>query len=278
MTWKNSISMNIGRSYCPDVNNLVIESNDKPASPIDAFYSSTNEILTKIDPVYFSTYSENITGLLLVGLISATENYFRDILGSILTICPTSQAHAADEKIQLGSMLWSQNDMHNRSAFEFMAFSSGENINKTMKNFTSYQIKTKGNWDAMLGEYDKLCELRHAIVHSGHIVAGKNAIKLGLKRNKQTLKVKFTYASLQDAGKVCTALIQAANNELFELLIERWAGDWRKLPSWDVAREVTLLKDIRDTFISKRDSDNKAIVNSRSQKELLTQLRAAFNL
>jgi len=278
MTWKNSACMSIGRSLCPDMNNLVSMAPASKSSAIDNFYVATTPTLTRIDPTFLSTYGDDISGLLFVGLVSSTENYFRDILGLILTICPCAQAHAADEKVQLGSLLWAENSLQNRSAFEFMAFSSAENIRKAIGNFAHYQIRKAGNFDVALKEYDKLCELRHAVVHSGHIVAGKNAIKLGLARTSKTLKVRLCYADLQSAGSVCTALVQAANTELFEVLVSRWAQDWRVLPSWQPAREMPALRKLRDGFLSKRDQANKTIPTSRTLAALMAELQTVFNL
>ncbi|QTN29970.1 hypothetical protein HZ993_09270 [Rhodoferax sp. AJA081-3] len=278
MTWQNSVCMSVGRVSCPDVNKLVVGVPSKKTSAIDNFYSSTSTTLTKIDPAFFVNYGEEIAGLLFVGLISSTENYFRDILGLTLTLCPIAQAHSADEKVQLGSLLWSEGNLQNRSAFEFFAFSSADNINKAIKNFVNYQIRSNGTLDLMLREYDKLCELRHAVVHSGHIVAGKNAIKLGLSRTKDPLKVRLQYAELQAAGSVCTALVQAANNELFEALVTRWAKDWRALPSWSPSEELALLKRIREAFLSQRDAKNNTIGNERSLKSLLSHVKTAFNI
>lgn len=278
MTWKNSACMSIGRALCPDVNNLVSTAPASRSSAIDNFYAATIPTLTRIDPTFLSTYGDDISGLLFVGLISSTENYFRDILGFILTVCPCAQAHAADEKVQLGSLLWAENSLQNRSAFEFMAFSSAENIRKAIANFASYQVRKTGNFDVALKEYDKLCELRHAVVHSGHIVAGKNAIKLGLARTSKTMKVRICYADLQSAGSVCTALVQAANTELFEALISRWAQDWRVLPSWQPVQERQTLKRIREGFLSRRDQTNKTISTSHTLASLMAELKTAFNL
>ena len=278
MTWKNSACMSIGRALCPDVNNLVSTTGSSKSSAIDNFYASTTPTLTRIDPTFLTTYGDDISGLLFVGLISSTENYFRDILGFVLTVCPCAQAHAADEKVQLGSLLWAENSLQNRSAFEFMAFSSSENIRKAVANFACYQVRKGGDFDMALKEYDKLCELRHAVVHSGHIVAGKNAIKLGLARTNKTMKVRLRYADLQSAGSVCTALVQAANTELFEALISRWAQDWRVLPSWQPAREIPTLRKLRDGFLSKRDQTNKTIPSNHTLSSLMAELKTAFNI
>lgn len=278
MTWQNSVSMQMGRVAGPNANTVVHSVPQLKSSAIDDFYASTNSTLTKIDPTFISTYGHDMAGLLFVGLISSTENYFRDILGFILSICPRAQAHAADEKVQLGSLLWAEDYLRNRSAFEFMAFSSADNIRKTVANFACHQVKQNGTFDFMLKEFDKLCELRHAVVHSGHLVAGKNAIKLGLKKSTGVLRVKFEYADLQSTGSVCTSLIQSANNELYEALVSRWADDWRKLPGWNTVDETKLFNRLVDGFASTRDKTNGTIGNAQSTKRLIGQVKTAFNL
>lgn len=278
MTWQSSVSMFVGRVACPDANSLVAPvSLSSRVSAIDRFYAATHQTLTQITPDFLQTYGNDIGGLLFVGLISSTEDYFRNILGFVLATCPRARAHAADEKVQLGSLLWAQDHLQNRSAFEFMAFSSADNIRKALQNFACVQVRQHGALDGMLKEYDKLCELRHAVVHSGHLVAGKNAIKLALRHSGQPLKVALDYAGLQATGTVCTALVQAANTELFEALVGRWAQDWRQLPSWDPAQETRLFRKIRAGFLSKRDFANGAIPNV-GPARLLEQVRQTYNL
>jgi hypothetical protein len=267
-----------GRVLCPDVNTLVSPLQSPSKSPIDEFYASTSATLTKIDPNFLATYGEDIAGLLFVGLISSTENYFRDILGFILSICPVAQAHAAEEKIQLGSLLWAEDQLQNRAAFEFLPFSSAENIRKAVTKFCNHKIKQRGSFDLMLEEFDKLCELRHAIVHSAHIVAGKNALKLSLKKSPQALKVRICYSDLQASGSVCTALVQSANNELFDAMVTRWATNWRNLPSWEPSKEASLLNRLHAGFLSVRDYQNKSIPNGLSKHSLKTRIKTDFNL
>lgn len=277
MTWQDSVCMSTGIFPCPNVDDFVVEIEKNSISAIDAFYTSTTEIMTKATPDFFATYGEDLAGLLFVGLISATENYFRDILGTILSLCPIAQMHSADEKIQLGSLLWGPRYLHNRSAFEFMAFTSAKNIKETFQKFTKHTINQHGLWNSMLEEYDKLCEFRHAVVHSGHIIAGKNAVKLRLKPSRQVMKFKLSYALMQSAGRVCTSFAQAANNELFEMLVRRWAIDWRKLPSWTLEQEL-LIKLIHSSFLSKRDRQNKSIQNIKTFPSFLAEVKSEFDL
>lgn len=278
MTWRNSVCMLTGRVLCPDVNTLVSPIQGPSKSPIDDFYASTSATLTRIDPNFLTTYGEDIAGLLFVGLISSTENYFRDILGLILSICPIAQSHSADEKIQLGSLLWAEDLLQNRAAFEFLPFSSADNVRKAVSKFCKHTIKSNGTFDLMLMEYDKLCEIRHAIVHSAHILAGKNALKLSLRKSSLALKVRIRYPELQASGGVCTALVQAANNELFEAMVTRWARDWRNLPSWEPSKEASLLSRLHAGFLSVRDNDNNSIANGLSKRSLRARIKADFNL
>lgn len=278
MTWKNSVNMpNIGLTV-QNAELFVEEICISKKSAVDNFYSTTSEINTKCTPDFVSTNGTTISGLMLVGLISATENYFRDILGSILSICPISQNKSAEQKIQLGSLLWTEGSALNKTAFEFMAFSNSKNVTETFNNFISHTIAQHGAWKSWLSEYDKLCELRHAVVHSDHIIAGKNAIKLALQKNKNPLRIKVDYANLQNASLVCTSMIQAANNELFEMVIKRWAESWRQHGASPTLTSDKMLLTIRNIFLSKRDRGNSTIPNKQSDNIFIANIKSDFNL
>ena len=91
------------------------------------------------------------------------------------------------------------------------------------------------------------------------------------------MKFKLSYALLQSAARVCTCFVQAANNELFEMLVQRWAVEWRKLPSWTQEQEI-LLKTIHESFLSKRDKKNKSILNGKSYPDFLDEVKLQFSL
>ena len=134
MTWKNSVNMPHVALIAQDPTLFVEEISISKKSPIDNFYETTSEINTKCTPGFISSNGSSITSLMLVGLISATENYFREILGEILSICPIAQKKSVEQKIQLGSLLWGDKSVHNKTAFEFLAFSNSKNITDTFIN------------------------------------------------------------------------------------------------------------------------------------------------
>ncbi len=278
MTWKNSVNMPNTALSNSDPSLFVEEIKIPVNCPIDNFYATTSEINTKCSPNFILTNGNVISSLMLVGLISATENYFREILGEILSICPISKIKSAEQKIQLGSLLWGDRSVHNKTAFEFVAFSSLKNIIDTFNNFLDHKVAQHGSWKLGLLEFDKLCELRHAVVHSDNLIAGKNAIKLNLQNSRKPQRIKIDYHNLQYASLVCTSTVQAANNELFEMMVTRWAEDWRRLGcSAELLSDKNLLK-IRKIFLSKRDKLNKTIVGKQTEQDFLTNVRADFSL
>jgi len=278
VNWKDSV--NQVSSFVPvaNVNAYVrVRAADGQAA-IDRYYESTRDILTKVDPDFFTSNPPQVTSLLYIGLISATENYFRDVLGFILSVCPIAKIRAAEKKIQLGSFLWGGADLHSRTAFDFIAFSSAKNISDTFNDFVGHSVKPTGVWKKALDEYDKLCEMRHGIVHSGMVLSGKNALKLGLPYTNDVMLIEPSYATLQEAGGVCTTMVQSANNELFEALVRRWAVDWRKLPSWEKSCARKRLRAIRNGFYSGEDSKRGAIGNQVAFDTLLKRIEREFNL
>lgn len=278
MTWKNSVNMPHVALSPQDpslfVNGITLSAN----SPIDNFYKTTSEINSKCTPDFFSINGNVISALMLVGLISATENYFREILGEILSVCPISRNKSAEQKIQLGSLLWGDRSVHNKTAFEFMAFSNSKNIIDTFNNFLDHKVAQHGQWKSGLNEFDKLCELRHAIVHSDNLIAGKNAIKLNLRKSTTSLQIKVDYPNLQNASLVCTSMVQAANNELFEMMVTRWAQSWRQHGCPPEQYSDKALLAIRKIFISSRDRKNKAIVNKKTKNNFIISVKSDFNL
>ncbi len=106
----------------------------------------------------------------------------------------------------------------------------------------------------LLDEFDKLCQIRHAIVHSSRILAGKNAVRLNIPPSSQKVLVKTGYAQLQECASICTSCVMTMNLKLFEEMITRWAIHWRKIDDfWNSIDENHSFTDIWDVFSSEID-------------------------
>lgn len=106
----------------------------------------------------------------------------------------------------------------------------------------------------LLDEFDKLCQMRHAIVHSSRILAGKNAVRLNVPPNNQKVLVNTGYAQLQECASICTSCVMALNLKLFEEMMTRWAINWRKIDDfWNIIDENHYFTGIWDVFSSEID-------------------------
>ena len=277
--WSNAVNQSIGNQRITDINeyfeNIATDILEKSA--IDRFYRSITSILSiGRDPTYLD---ENVVigPLFFIGLISCTENYLREILSEIIHICPICRAESANQSISLGSILWHSNSNIERGSFENISFADGEAIQKTCKKFLGYTLDKTGLACSALKEFDKMCQLRHAIVHSNNIIAGKNAIELGLQPNKNVLKVKIAYRELQECAVICTSLVSSLNTELFNLMVKRWASDWPRLPQWDSEDDNKKFNLIWNMFYSKIDADRGLITNNMSMRKCRNEVKRAFN-
>jgi hypothetical protein len=272
MTWRNSVNQSSGVARIGDVNDYVRVEKVLIESPIDIFYRTTQDILKVGTPALLSAHS-TLGPLLLVGLVSATENYFRDVFARIIRVCPIARAAASDQDIKLGSVIWHGDGDVERGAFDHISFADAENILKYGRRFTGHTIKQPST----LEEFDRICEIRHGIVHAGAVMGGKNAIRLRLPANQGPLRIKVDFPQLQESGSVCTTLVAAVNTEFFSEIAQRWAVKWPKLPGWNVAQRHALFREVWNVFYSARDAANRSIPEPLSPVKCRNRVLSEFS-
>lgn len=277
--WYNSVNQTTGSQKIRDINEYIESVNDseKYKSSIDRFYKSIRELLSIAREPKFLEDNPVLGPLLFIGVISNAENYFREIMSDAIQICPICQATSASQMISLGSVIWHSGCNVEKGSFENISFADGDAIKKICKKYLNYDIDKKGLAYAALDEFDKVCELRHAIVHSNTIVAGKNAIKLGIKSDKHTVKVKINYKQLQECAAISTALVSSFNTELFSVIVRRWAVEWTKLPLWDSKNDNKNFKKIWITFYSEIDNQNGSILYKTTMIKCRNDVKKEFN-
>lgn len=237
LTWKDSISRRIGVERISDLASYVIEESEVSISPIDIFYDQLKSITVGVTPA--NLIDNNWLGpLYVIAIVSSTENYLRHIFSKILKICTVSQKNASNNTVNLGSVIWHPKNEIERGAFENISLASSENVISIAKKYIGVDLKdNKLGLTSILYEFDKICELRHGIVHSGRIMAGKNGIKLQLSPSENIIRIDIQYAQFQEISAVCTALVVSLNKVLFEELSKRWATSWRNSPAWSPDKE-----------------------------------------
>jgi len=275
MAWKQLISQSVGQEVLPDASTFIERKVRSTNSPIDEFYKESRALLSNITP---SLDSSTWTGSMhVVALVSTTENYFRSILALILTICNKSKKNAANHPINFGSVMWHPNDHIERGAFEHLSFSEAKKIAEATRKYVGIELN---NSDLLpvLNEYTKVCELRHSIVHSARIMAGKNALILDIPTSQDELVISIGYGQLQNIAAVCTTLIVAYNQTMFEEMCKRWATSWRKNQSWSIDQENESMKKIWHAFHSKTDKADNTIPVKGTWVKCRNLVKKEFNL
>lgn len=273
--WKKAVSANASTVTIQNISNYV-SSNAREASPIDSFYEGRNELICAANPG-FSASNPSVLPLLLVGLISLTENYFRAILSRVINQCPKAREKSAHKTLNLATVWHGYGDLE-RGIFENISFSDAKTIKKNLDDLIDLKLSGNNQIIAPLEEFDKLCELRHAIVHSAGFLAGKNAIRLQLPSSRTSVKAVVGYSQLQEAADICTALVCAVNLELFVLISRRWLHEWPSSPAYMNSNHNQLFKKIWETFYSEFDASHGSIACSLTQtkaRNLIIRTNAA---
>lgn len=251
--WKKSVSACATTVTIRDITRYV-ETSPVSNSPIDSFYIERNSMLNAVTPS-FANSNPTIPPLVLVGLISLTENYFREVLAGVISICPKAKQKSATKSLNLATAWIGFGEME-KGAFENTSFSDPKNVKKNLKDLVGIEVSTSNQISTPLDEFGKLCELRHAIVHSAGLLAGKNAVRLELPNSRNAVKIKIGYSELQEAADVCTALVCAVNLELFINIATRWLREWPRTPAYQGQQLNSLFKEVWSLFFSEFDKSN----------------------
>jgi hypothetical protein len=254
LTWRAAVSQTVGAARVSDIQKYVTFDPRAASSPIDSFYEASQALVKLGTPAALG--AEPALGpLLLVGLVSAAENYFRDLFARTIQLCPNARAAASDENVKLGSVVWHSGGDAIRSAFEHISFADGERLLASCKKYLNLQLQRTG----IVGEFDKVCQLRHGIVHAGSILGGKNATVLSLPATRMRLRIAVGFDQLQEAADICTSLVGTINSEAFAELCKRWAVAWPKLPTWNPKQRHVLFRSVWAICYSRRDANNGTI-------------------
>lgn len=275
-TWKNRvcntpISVNFGGAL------NYVENAISTCSPIDMFYNQQQKILSFCTPE-FMINNPTLSPLMLVGLVSNVESYYRVIFAHCIKMCPIARKNASSKAMNLSSIYFGY-DFIELSAFENQSMSDSQVIIKNIKAIFNIDINNNSSpIKPPLLEFQKLCELRHSIAHCNGIINSKNAIELDLPSNNNHYQVKLTFSEIQNAALICTSLVCASNIEFFEQMVNRWAINWRQLPDFDPKNSYKNFKLIWNTFISEIDSQNNNLSDPSTMIKTKNKVEKEFNL
>lgn len=216
-------------------------------SPIDFYMIKSRECVKYGTQKRLNEFS-SLGGLLLLGLVSTAEGYFRSLLSACLEICPDSKKHASEKSINLGGVLWHGSKEFRRSAFEHMSFTSKKELESAAKTYIDLNLQGS-QFSKLLIDYDQICHVRHGLVHNSGILPGRNATHMDIKKYTGAVNIEIDFAYLQSAGASIDSLIATFNRVFFREMCSRWAVSWRRRADWDPKEEKRRFMQIWKLFL-----------------------------
>jgi hypothetical protein len=232
------------------------------SNPIADYFDTTGRLKLKILGATESSDSE-LLGLLVVGVVSSAEFYFRSILGRIVQICPLCERNAEVLQVPLGAYEFYRHSNYGFAlgALEHVSLADADNVRKWVKSISGFDVKEDSSADATLCGYQSLCGLRHSLVHSRGFIGLKGSRDLGLA-DRQISKVNLNQSVALESLKLSHNAVRAVNRFLFNRMLSRWVekgifrGVWstdKKLftAAWDsfvVSGEDGFSGDIRSAY------------------------------
>jgi hypothetical protein len=203
-----------------------------PHSPISEYFDATDSLKVKI--LSSGTNDSEMFGLLTIGVISAVEFYFRSIFCRVAEICPLAHRHAELILVPAGAADFFAESAfpRNIASFENESLADGKKIKSFGEKFTGIKLGDDTSVASAIDDFDRLCELRHCLVHSRGYVGLKaaHALELDLRSpQKILLKREHVFEALKTAHNA----VRAVNRHLADTIVNRWidagvlTGDWR---------------------------------------------------
>ena len=245
-------------------------------SPVDAYVQYTRSLLRFGTPDHLGQ-NEHLGGLLLLGAVSAAEGYFRSIFSQVLEICPMSREASAEKQINLGGVLWHGYSEFRRSAFEHITFCSREDLKRHSRAYICFDLQDSYFKDP-LSEFDKVCHLRHGLIHNGGILPGRNAVQVGAKPGRSPKRIDLDFGNLQSLIAAIDTLVLTFNRELFNEMCRRWATSWRQRNDWDGANASRIFNFIWRVHFCKELHSQRPGKRNITRSECLNKIVSQYDL
>lgn len=200
--------------------------------PVDEFLTQLRALLPLATPESLVTHPA-LGRLLLLGVVSVSEHYFRSTIGRLVHICPLAWHHASNMPMTLGSVDYYGVEQLALGLLESITFSSPSMIITNTERLIG--VKPKGtSMEKAIKDFERICQLRHAAVHSDGHLNSKNLRDFDLPGMTSAQALKIDYDGFQTIVAICENAVRAYNRSLFATMCDRWRDKkvltnvWRK--------------------------------------------------
>lgn len=224
-------------AIAPQLATVVVDTSaPSGVNAITAYFDAAEGLIKRILVPPFNSDTE-VLGLLLLGVASAAELYFRSALGAAIEICERCQTHAIKLSIPHGAVRYYGTAALPIAlgAIEHESLADAGRLRAELKRFTGFEVQKNSSLDIALNQFDLVCEARHAVVHTRGLLGLSGAKELSPGR-RVVGQVFITVDVLLELAKITHNTVRAFNRYLFEELLFRWLSNGDLRGSWTVDR------------------------------------------
>ncbi len=183
--------------------------------------------------------TSTIYNLVLLGYISAIESFIREIVRKIINIDKTSRISCELEEINYGAAINYPIHLLPEVILEKASFASKKNIIDSFKKFLGLDGHQPDELLKTLDEFEKICHLRHCIVHRFGKLGSQNAIKFGLDSHSSLVEkpLKLDITMVYNLSLICTNTVLVVNKFLYNKILQRTANKEKNIWEWDLRKD-----------------------------------------
>lgn len=165
-----------------------------------------------------------LNGLVLLGFISSVESYLRNLTTRLVFADEFVEKRAEDQKLTYGAARYHSKELLAEAFLEEMTLISKEHVETLLRSVMGVEF-FGDRFKLYINEYDRICQLRHCIVHRFGKLGSKNAIKLGLKQHNELIEkpIRISADELQNISLNLLNLVQVINNLVYDFTMRRQA-------------------------------------------------------
>lgn len=187
-----------------------------------------------------------LNNLVFLGYMSAVESYFRCLTRQLIWADEFTAESVQDVKITFGAARHAVPGLLPEVLMEEMTFITLESVRDLLLKVIGVGTD---NISDVIKEYDRICQLRHCIVHRFGRLGSKNAVKLGFGTHRSLLerKIKIRSTQLEDLAFNLLNFVKAINNHIYAGVMKRSAEqslEWQ----WDADADRAAFERLYSVF------------------------------
>jgi hypothetical protein len=228
----------------------------KGVSPIDEFYLTHEHLNVLSGLASDRAIADHLRPLLadqmLLGYVSATEQYIRRLLAASVRLCPYLRARNANQQIFFSAVDYYSTEEIEHALTERVSFSEPGKVKSALDQRLAVSVAPNSSLERAISEYEQLCQLRHALVHSRGIVNSSNAQGFDLPKSKSQYNVSAGPLELQSAASVCIDLVRELNERTAQSVLWGWLN--QGLLTGQKQKDRRRLQNFLETYSSATDT------------------------